>query len=131
MALSVVFTHGENRCKLGLFNIENVFCVSKFTSLERLSRLCKPLLNLQRGWYSLNQGSLTVDLLVLTGLDQLLFILKILFTSFTKQPTLMRRSNVILRYLGFGCELFYCIYLWLGVNGFIVYIYGLGVIVLL
>jgi hypothetical protein len=33
-----------------------------------------------------------VDLLVLACLDQLLFILKILFTFFTKQPTLKRRS---------------------------------------
>jgi hypothetical protein len=37
----------------------------------------------------------TVDLLVLTGLDQLLFILKIFFTFFTKQATLMRRSTVL------------------------------------
>ncbi len=37
----------------------------------------------------------TVDLLVLTSLDQLLFILKILFTFFTKQPTLMGRSTVL------------------------------------
>jgi len=37
----------------------------------------------------------TVDLLALTSLDQLLFILKILFTFFTKQATLMRRSIVL------------------------------------
>jgi hypothetical protein len=37
----------------------------------------------------------TVDLLVLTGLDELLLILKILFTSFTEQATLMRRSTVL------------------------------------
>jgi hypothetical protein len=37
----------------------------------------------------------TVHLLVLTTLDQLLFILKALFTSFTKQATLMRRSTVL------------------------------------
>jgi hypothetical protein len=36
----------------------------------------------------------TVDLLVLTRLDEL-FILKILFTVFTKQPTLMRRSTLL------------------------------------
>jgi hypothetical protein len=36
----------------------------------------------------------TVDLLVLTSLDQSLFILKILFTFFTKQATLIRRSTV-------------------------------------
>ncbi len=37
----------------------------------------------------------TVDLLVLTSLDQLLLKLKILFTFFTKQATLMRRSIVV------------------------------------
>jgi hypothetical protein len=37
----------------------------------------------------------TVDLLVLTSLDQLIFILKILFTCFTQQATLMRRSTVL------------------------------------
>jgi hypothetical protein len=35
----------------------------------------------------------TVDLLVLTSLDQVIFILKILFTCSTKQPTLIRRST--------------------------------------
>jgi hypothetical protein len=37
----------------------------------------------------------TVDLPVPTSLDQLLLILKILFTYFTKQATLMRRSIVL------------------------------------
>jgi len=37
----------------------------------------------------------TVNLLVLTSLDQLIFKLKILFTFFTKQATLMRRSTVL------------------------------------
>jgi len=37
----------------------------------------------------------TVDLLVPTSKDQLLFILKILFTFFTKQAMLMRRSTVL------------------------------------
>jgi len=36
-----------------------------------------------------------VDLLVVTSLDRLLFILKILFTFFTKQPTSIRRSIVL------------------------------------
>ncbi len=36
-----------------------------------------------------------VDLLVLNSLDQLLFILKILFTSDTKQATLLWRSMVL------------------------------------
>jgi hypothetical protein len=51
---------------------------------------------------SLIQGSLTkgsrrstVDLLVLTSLDQLLFVYKILFTFFTKQATLIRMSTVL------------------------------------
>jgi hypothetical protein len=37
----------------------------------------------------------TVDLLVLTSLDLLVFILKILFSFFTKQATLMTRSTVL------------------------------------
>jgi hypothetical protein len=48
-----------------------------------------------------SQGSLsegkrlgTVDLLVLTSLDQLVFILK-MFSFVTKQATLMRRSTVL------------------------------------
>ncbi len=41
-------------------------------------------------------GSLgTVDLLVLTSLDHLILILKILFSFFTKQATLIRRSTVL------------------------------------
>ncbi len=36
----------------------------------------------------------TVDLIVLTSLDQLLFKLKILWTFFTKQANIMRRSTV-------------------------------------
>jgi hypothetical protein len=36
-----------------------------------------------------------VDLLVLTSSDQLIFIVKILLTYFTKQATLMRRSTVL------------------------------------
>jgi hypothetical protein len=35
----------------------------------------------------------TIDHLVLTSLDQLILILKILFSFFTKQATLMRRST--------------------------------------
>ncbi len=38
----------------------------------------------------------TIDLLVLTSFDQLLVLLKILFTYLTKQLTLMRRSTVLL-----------------------------------
>jgi hypothetical protein len=41
-----------------------------------------------------------IDLLVLTTLYQLIFILKILFTFFTKQATLMRRSTVLSLPLG-------------------------------
>jgi hypothetical protein len=36
-----------------------------------------------------------VDLLVLTSLEQLILILKILFMYFPKQATLMRRSTVL------------------------------------
>jgi hypothetical protein len=41
------------------------------------------------------RGLNTTDLLVLTSLDQLLFILKILFMYLTKQATLSRRSTVL------------------------------------
>jgi hypothetical protein len=37
----------------------------------------------------------TVGLLAVTGLDQLLFVLKILFILFTKHATLKRRSTVL------------------------------------
>jgi hypothetical protein len=37
----------------------------------------------------------TVDLLVLTSLDQLLFMLEILFAFVTKQAILIRRSTVL------------------------------------
>ncbi len=37
----------------------------------------------------------TIDLLVLTSLDQLLFLLKILFSCFTKWANLMKRSMVL------------------------------------
>jgi hypothetical protein len=37
----------------------------------------------------------TVDLLIITNLDQLPLILQTLFTFFTKQATLMRRSTVL------------------------------------
>ncbi len=49
-----------------------------------------------------------VDLLVLTGLDQLLFILKKLFTLVTKQAILTRRSTVVslsLQPVFIGCML--------------------------
>jgi len=52
---------------------------------------------MQKAGKSYRGGRLsTVDLLVLTRLDQLIFILKILFTSVTKQATLMRRSTVLI-----------------------------------
>ncbi len=38
---------------------------------------------------------ITVDLLIRTSLDQLLLILKISFTLFTKHATLIRRSTVL------------------------------------
>jgi hypothetical protein len=37
----------------------------------------------------------TIDLLVLTSFNELVFILRILFTLFTKQATLMRRSTIL------------------------------------
>ncbi len=50
---------------------------------------------MQPGNTSLRGRSSTVHLLVLTGLDQLLLILKKLFTFVTKQVTLMRSSTVL------------------------------------
>ncbi len=47
---------------------------------------------------SFNQGKITegtVDLVVLTSLDQLIFKVKIFLTFVTKQATLMRRSTVL------------------------------------
>jgi len=41
------------------------------------------------------EGSSTVGLLLQTSLDQLLLIMNILFTCFTKQATLIRRSTVL------------------------------------
>ncbi len=51
----------------------------------------------EQGWKrgNLTEGFSTVDLLVLTGLDQLIFWLKIIFPLFAKQATLMRRSTVL------------------------------------
>jgi len=47
-------------------------------------------------WKSYWRGRLnTIDLLVLINLDQLLLELKLLFTFFTKQPTLLRRSIIL------------------------------------
>jgi hypothetical protein len=45
-----------------------------------------------------------VDLIVLTGLDQLLFILKILLTFVSKQATLMRRSIILSLYFSLGSK---------------------------
>ncbi len=49
-----------------------------------------------RGSLTERERLCTVDLLVLTGLVQLLFILKILITFYTIQPTVMRRSIVLI-----------------------------------
>ncbi len=57
---------------------------------------------------ALQMGKLsTVDLLVLTSKDQVLFILQALFSFLTKQVVLMRRSTVLspplqLAFPGFG-----------------------------
>ncbi len=57
---------------------------------------------LSNGGHYFNQGSITeteristVDLLVLTSTNKLFFVLKILFTFFTKQPTLARRHRYL------------------------------------
>ncbi len=74
----------------------------------RLKRLMSSLGEDQLGQGSLTEGEgsvqltslrggrlSTIDLLVLTNLDKLVFILTILFSFFTKQVTLMRRSTVL------------------------------------
>ncbi len=60
------------------------------------------LLNMVAQWQNTRPGKSywggrlsTDDLLVLTSLDQLVFILKILFSFFTKQATCMRRSTAL------------------------------------
>jgi hypothetical protein len=52
----------------------------------------------------------TVDLLVLTSLKHLLFMIKILFRCLTKQATLLRRSTVLSLspQLVFPCQCFCC-----------------------
>ena len=59
-------------------------------------RVCMTVCFCIHGTLSKREGSvqLTVDLLVLIGLDQLLWVLQILFTFLAKQATLMRRSTV-------------------------------------
>jgi len=56
---------------------------------------CREIQSINAGKYYWSGRLSTVDLLIQTSLDQLLFILKILFTFFTKQSTLMRRSTVL------------------------------------
>ncbi len=57
-------------------------------------RMCN--LKLVLAWKAYWGGKLsTVDLFVLTSLDKLILILKILFSFFTKQAALMRRSTVL------------------------------------
>jgi hypothetical protein len=67
------------------------------TLLAKVAKL-EPILLLKFEANATNQGSLTEgegSVRLTSSLDQLLFILKILLTSFTKQATLMRRSTVL------------------------------------
>jgi hypothetical protein len=48
-----------------------------------------------QGTFSEGEGLGTVDLLVLTSLDQLIFIMNILFTFVTKQAKLLRGQIVL------------------------------------
>ena len=61
--------------------------LGKFTPVNKFGKTSKTREVLLRGRLS------TFDLLVLTSLYQLVFILKILFSFFTKQSTLMRKST--------------------------------------
>jgi hypothetical protein len=72
---------------LNLFNFENLETVSLFEeqSVQRIDS----------GNPNLKGRINMIDLLVPTSLDQLLFILKLYFSFFTKQPLLMRRSTAL------------------------------------
>ena len=51
----------------------------------------------KKAWKPYQRGTIsTVGLLVIRCLDQLLYILEILYTFLTKQVTLMRRSTVLI-----------------------------------
>ncbi len=70
--------------------MKNVFidfsrCIIQVNSISKIFQTGNPYL---RGRIS------TIDLLVPTSLEQLLFVIKILFTSFTRHGVLMRRSVV-------------------------------------
>ncbi len=67
---------------------EEVNCTEPFPSV---SVLCM----YRQGSLTEGEGSVLVDVLVLTILDLVLYILKLLLTFFTKQATLMRRSTVL------------------------------------
>ncbi len=77
-------------------DLATVLSVSLFSyfDLGHQISFVRCLKNVYTGKSYLNGWLNTVDLLVLTCVDQFLLILKILFNSFTKQATLMRRSTV-------------------------------------
>ena len=75
---------------------------STFAFFASLLKAQQTLLNQIQGAFvgvtkeSLVKGRIsTVDLLVLNSSDQLFFLLKLKFSFYTKQPTLMRRSTVL------------------------------------
>jgi len=92
----------------------NLFVIKGKTTLVWLISSVTPWCHNYKTYYSRNQhGSIiswgfwpgksywsrrlsTVDLLVLTSVDQLYFILKYNLPFFTKQATLMRRSTVLI-----------------------------------
>ena len=66
-----------------------------WSQMANWCQCCKTFLCVSAGNTSWGGRLRTVDLLVITCLDQLLFVLKILFTFLTNQATLMRRSTIL------------------------------------
>jgi len=66
-----------------------VFVVDVSTLPHYAEKILEPRMSYRRGSLS------TVDLLVLTSLVQLIYIMKTLFRCLTKQATLFRRSTVL------------------------------------
>ncbi len=68
-------------------------CIKEYKWEKKIGVILSILARPRKSYW---KGSLsTIDLLVLTSLYQLLFVLKMFFTVFTKLGTLMRRSTVL------------------------------------
>jgi hypothetical protein len=79
-------------CRVSSYWLQFVLYTSMLVSVT----LCAMKLMRGKTRGPLQKGTLsTADFLVVTNLDQLIFILKILFTFVLKQATFMRRSTVL------------------------------------